>query len=407
MKRIMIALSLFLLLVQSLLRLFPIRRALSPILMLGLDHRKEYMWTFAYTLGASLVFLVSVQSAEETTDMVNGVDRAILPGPNGGRTVTFAAISNLSPQNKRTRKYQLFHDFTTTYFKDYGVVIPEWPAVYTGNCPHPYNPLTNDQRLEHDLFVEGENSTTELDVRRWNANGVPDNLRRKPWGFQRGLTIAHKEVWEEFVQNHLHIPHNQSASTLPVLVVFEDDAICVMENCQNVTMKWLQSMSTDLAYLGWCSMDKAARIPPVCTHAYAVSVHGARKLLHEIKPCRQAIDLQLHELGKQGAITWSFPDVGGIRDLRDDIALSLGVRFPAHVGGLFLQLEVEPLPHFPDGTILKTPFSKTTYFLMNQTVHRFPNLDTFIKMGLDFSNTVQITEWQFQQYREGEQLPIL
>lgn len=72
--------------------------------------------------------------------------------------------------------------------------------------------------------------------------------------------------------------------------------------------------SMDVVYLGWCE-GRLAKPAPVCLHAYAITRFAARKLVHYIEPCGEAVDLQFATLIKNGwlrfrrANAWSYaPD---------------------------------------------------------------------------------------------------
>jgi hypothetical protein len=69
--------------------------------------------------------------------------------------------------------------------------------------------------------------------------------------------------------------------------------------------------SMDIVYLGWCE-GRLAKPAPICSHAYAITRFAARKLVHYIEPCGEALDLQLATLIKNGwvrfrrANSWSY-----------------------------------------------------------------------------------------------------
>ena len=88
-----------------------------------------------------------------------------------------------------------------------------------------------------------------------------------------------------------------------VLIVFEDDAESAIENLNVTIVQELSSMSTDILYLGWCE-GRLARPVPLCTHAYALTRRGARKLLKHLEPCGLALDEQLVIIIKNNHLTY-------------------------------------------------------------------------------------------------------
>lgn len=55
----------------------------------------------------------------------------------------------------------------------------------------------------------------------------------------------------------------------------------------------------DIVYLGWCE-GRLTKPAPICSHAYAITRFTARKLIHYIEPCGEALDLQLATIIKNG-----------------------------------------------------------------------------------------------------------
>jgi hypothetical protein len=92
----------------------------------------------------------------------------------------------------------------------------------------------------------------------------------------------------------------------------------------------LLHMQTDIMYLGWCSWTKHTETPH-CTHAYAVTTIGAKKVRYEhtyffflkyfimyfllfiflqklydnVDSCGHALDLQFKHLGVTKIVSWS------------------------------------------------------------------------------------------------------
>ena len=94
---------------------------------------------------------------------------------------------------------------------------------------------------------------------------------KTPPGKGIGTTLAHTFVWREFVRRHQQ----------GYLVVFENDAVCAVDDCGVAIRKALQQAKGAFVYLGWCSMDANADpiitlTPPWCLHGYALTAHAAR-----------------------------------------------------------------------------------------------------------------------------------
>lgn len=183
--------------------------------------------------------------------------------------------------------------------------VMEWPAVFTKACPR---------------FRNGHKT-------------------------ERGLAFAHYQIWSDFVffdhdilaQASAHedgmFKSTTSTSTsnlftyenrtfykngIPflesdILVIFEDDADIAVVDIEETMRDELASMSTDMLYLGWCN-GRLARPVPLCTHAYALTRKGCRKLIKYFEPCGLALDEQFVIMGKNNWITyrvahpWNYKD---------------------------------------------------------------------------------------------------
>jgi len=108
---------------------------------------------------------------------------------------------------------------------------------------------------------------------------------KKP-GFSRGLTIAHLEIWRDFRRRRMVSTKNDSSDAL---FIMEDDAECSVMNCGNITVSELQTFKSDIHFFGWCYKKEIWK-PPMCTHAYAISISGINKLVDMIDPCGTAVN---------------------------------------------------------------------------------------------------------------------
>ena len=157
----------------------------------------------------------------------------------------------------------------------------------------------------------------------------------------RGLLIAHKETWDQFIRQRESNPHRMMFNeTDDVLVVFEgmdsslsllvtlpqthpltnptnhnpaysailtltltnttpnlhpcwmifydtndmlidvflDDVYETVPNIKQAMISEIENMNSDIKYLGWC-MWSDKKLAPLCMHAYAMDANGARYVL--------------------------------------------------------------------------------------------------------------------------------
>jgi hypothetical protein len=132
----------------------------------------------------------------------------------------------------------------------------------------------------------------------------------------RGVALSHFQIWADFARGGERIflakpnkrgdddKQNRSVnrSSSDVLVILEDDAEVSVKNLTAVLAVELANMNTDLLYLGWCETRISSF--PMCTHAYALTREGARKLVSHFDICSKLpIDLQLEALSKDNIFT--------------------------------------------------------------------------------------------------------
>jgi len=189
--------------------------------------------------------------------------------------------------------------------------VVEWPPIYTKNCP----PLV--------------------------ATAAAHSARHKHTHTERGLVLAHYQVWLEFVffdhdvllerakaaagknnhttysstdfssvsgsfasvNNSLLFKNNVPFLDDDILIVLEDDVDIAVHNHTVIIQEELNSMDVDLLFLGWCD-GRLARPVPLCAHAYAVTRRAARKLIQHLEPCGKALDEQFVVMGKNKWITF-------------------------------------------------------------------------------------------------------
>ena len=87
-----------------------------------------------------------------------------------------------------------------------------------------------------------------------------------------------------------------------ILVIFEDDADIASSDINATLYAELSHMNTDLLYLGHCE-ERSGNFGPLCSHAYAVTRAGCRKLKEHMRPCGLALDEQFAMMAKEKHIT--------------------------------------------------------------------------------------------------------
>eukprot|EP01041_Mallomonas_annulata_P013767 gene13767-29278_t len=173
--------------------------------------------------------------------------------------------------------------------------VQEWWSVYYGPCPRKYRPVTPNDKW---LFL----------------------------GNDRGILMAHKQIWDNFIFEERFIANT---SDKDILIVFEDDAISAVTNVTWSLENELNDMHTDMLYLGWCHGDKKGKIP-MCGHAYAMTREGIKKALKETDICGHAVDGQLVNFISRGILTY--------RKAKPESFASL---LPGYIasGGIFRQMK--------------------------------------------------------------------
>jgi len=258
-----------------------------------------------------------------------------------------------------------------------------WPGVFTGDCPG-YHP---DVRQDHTL------------------------------GADRGMILAHRSVWEEFATAREGNPERMKISEKnDIMLVFEDDPYPMVENHQLNTWLEINRMKSDLHWLGWCYYHEDIHKAPLCMHAYAMTVAGAKDLLRNIEPCGPLpLDRQVRNMcaGKNGT-TWSFTD-GEIeyrtihsnyfRNRMSDAGIYVTeLMHYGGYGGIYTQAKFES-PALDDPIIkdrvvvVKNKKHKPVYLCINGSLHVFSDFDVFVDMGYKWGQVYHMSNWKFNTLR--------
>lgn len=149
--------------------------------------------------------------------------------------------------------------------------------------------------------------------------------------YERGLAMAHYNIWLDFVYFDPNIHNNHSSNREltyskvgenefqnkngllykngmqfqenDIIMIVEDDADIAIVDINKILLDEFQDMNTDILFLGWCE-GRNARPVPLCTHAYALTRSGARKLIYYYEPCGKAIDEQFVIMAKNNWISY-------------------------------------------------------------------------------------------------------
>lgn len=183
--------------------------------------------------------------------------------------------------------------------------VMEWPAVFTRACPR----FRNGHKTERGLALAHYQIWSDFVF--FDHDILSQASKHKDGSFKSTSFTSTSSLFSyengTFYRNG--IPFLES----DILVLFEDDADIAVVDIQEVMRDELSSMSTDLLYLGWCN-GRLARPVPLCAHAYAVTRAGCRKLMNYFEPCGMALDEQFVIMGKNNWITyrvahpWSYKD---------------------------------------------------------------------------------------------------
>ena len=270
-----------------------------------------------------------------------------------------------------------------------------WPPIYTNQCPG----------------VKFKDNTA------FNKVHAP--------GFTRGLILAHRQIWDEFLWSHREVLPNVSFWESPKMIVFEDDAMEIDPRAPDVAYTAVMNMTSELLYLGHCYDRMPGAVPPECTHAYALTLEGARKLLANLDWCARAyggaLDSQMKVLaGAMNVLSWAAVSAScpyGICDhhiWNQSLYAGFTVQWGNQAGGLFHQVEFEDFGTLvEDGVFMAKWPSKSVFLWRNNSFHEFPNIQTFGSMGctrsqgcFDFSEVVVVPEFQLKQHL-GEGVPAI
>lgn len=176
--------------------------------------------------------------------------------------------------------------------------VDEYPAIFASNC-NSYNELLRSP--SQSARVERGYSLSHFQI--WS-----DFMFFDPGVIRKSIRQPNIDVAAYFgpIGNFNHIypvdyqykrgqyyRDEKLLSEDDILVVFEDDAVISVTNITAVLDLEFRHMSHDIVYLGWCRDE----VHPYCSHAYAATRRGVRKLMKNIDLCSLfPFDKQLRSL---------------------------------------------------------------------------------------------------------------
>ena len=115
-----------------------------------------------------------------------------------------------------------------------------------------------------------------------------------------GITSAHYRVWQEFYRRHRYGDLNTR------ILIMEGGIRCNHDFCGDIAIEHAKATDKDILFLGWCYFETKSNFsdPPLCAHAYSISVRAANMLMNNIFPCTSPVDVQLANLCKDGILSW-------------------------------------------------------------------------------------------------------
>lgn len=293
-----------------------------------------------------------------------------------------------------------------TFVRDLAETIFDQIGNFSKLIVHPPS-FSYDQSLDEGIFF----------VEKWPtlfvgdcADVFPIKRGNKAAGADRSMTMAHLSIWDQFSRrreaNKMRAMFDEADD---VIAVFEDDFFPMAPNIGAALIAEIDSMETDIKYLGWCfHFDKD--LAPCCTHAYAVNVIGARKLLQHIDSCNlDPNDLQMRK--KENNISWAMTlaekyDPKGVyfKKIVIDEKVSVPEIFRyIGFGGIFTQVLFPPTVDnttLTNNLILKGS-GNTVYLWNDSLLHSFPDMKTFDKMGFDLDKKIVISDHQLKSLPQG------
>ena len=180
--------------------------------------------------------------------------------------------------------------------------VVHWPPVFSKACPYSASQHKSERGLlyaHYQIWLDFVYFDPYV-LEKSNTNSVIGLYENDESGYIKGTFVAYQNG--SLYKNHSPFKDEN------IIVIFEDDADIAVTDLHDALHDELSNMTTDLLFLGWC-VGRAAKPVPLCAHAYALTLEGARKAIKYIEPCGLALDEQIVILAKNNWLTYreAFP----------------------------------------------------------------------------------------------------
>ena len=132
-----------------------------------------------------------------------------------------------------------------------------------------------------------------------------------------GITLAHYRIWQEFYRRY------RDGDWKKRILILESDIRCGPKFCGDIAAEHINRTDKDFLFIGWCDIIPSDNFqePPVCAHAYSISVKAAKILMDNVFPCLSPVDGQITRLCKRGLLSWATAGPDEDRQLRQTSGL--------------------------------------------------------------------------------------
>jgi hypothetical protein len=175
--------------------------------------------------------------------------------------------------------------------------VVHWPPVFTKACPF----SDSQHRTERGLLYA--HYRIWLDFVYFDNELLDESRKKKEGGTTENSESGYANGTFMVTKSGTLLKHGSPFRDENIIIIFEDDADIAVTDIDEALRKELTDMSTDILYLGWC-LGRLSRPVPLCTHAYALSMEGARKVIKYTEPCGLALDEQFVIMAKNKWITY-------------------------------------------------------------------------------------------------------
>ena len=175
--------------------------------------------------------------------------------------------------------------------------VVHWPPVFSKACPHSASQHKSERGLlyaHYQIWLDFVYFDPVV-LEKSKKGNVVGSYENPESGYDKHTFIA-------FENGTLH-KYGSVYRKENIIVIFEDDADIAVVEIEKALRNEFNTMTTDLLFLGWCK-GRYAKPVPLCAHAYAFTLEGARKAIKYIEPCGAALDEQFVKLAKNNWLTY-------------------------------------------------------------------------------------------------------